>query len=76
MDKEFKKPPIGVIPHSIEYNHRMAELSNAIIRYNGFAIGNISDSELVFKAIAEWAEEIKCLAEMEIKLLKREKNND
>lgn len=72
---EYTKPPIGVSPHWYVYNKRIEELSNAITRYTDFIMryNNIKDGRDYYKAIAEWANEIKMLAEIEIQLLSTEK---
>lgn len=75
---EYIKPPIGVSPHWYVYNKRIEELSNAITRYTDFIMryNNIKDGRDNYNAIAEWANEIKMLAEIEIQLLSTEKNKE
>lgn len=72
---EYIKPPLGVSPHWYVYNKRIEELSNAITRYTDFIMryNNIKDGRDYYNAIAEWANEIKMLAEIEIQLLSTEK---
>lgn len=72
---EYIKPPLGVSPHWYVYNKRIEELSNAITRYTDFIMryNNIKDGRDNYNAIAEWANEIKMLAEIEIQLLSTEK---
>lgn len=67
---EYIKPPLGVSPHWYVYNKRIEELSNAITRYTDFIMryNNIKDGRDSYNAIAEWANEIKMLAEIEIQL--------
>lgn len=69
--REYIKPPLGVSPHWYVYNKRIEELSNAITRYTDFIMryNNIKDGRDNYNAIAEWANEIKMLAEIEIHLL-------
>ena len=68
---EYIKPPLGVSPHWYVYNKRIEELSNAITRYMDFIMryNNIKDGRDNYNAIAEWANEIKMLAEIEIQLI-------
>lgn len=68
---DYIKPPIGVSPHWFVHNKRIKELSNAITRYTDFIMryNNIQDGRDYYNAIAEWANEIKMLAEIEIQLL-------
>ena len=68
---EYIEPPIGVSPHWYVYNKRIEELSNAITRYTDFIMryNNIQDGRDYYKAITEWANEIKMLAEIETQLL-------
>ena len=72
---EYIKPPLGVSPHWYVYNKRIEELSNAITRYTDFIMryNNIKDGRDYYNAIAEWANEIKMLAEIETQLLSTEK---
>ena len=72
---EYIKPPLGVSPHWYVYNKRIEELSNAITRYTEFIMryNNIKDGRDYYKAIAEWANEIKMLAEIEMQVLSTEK---
>lgn len=72
---EYIKPPLGVSPHWYVYNKRIEELSNAITRYTEFIMryNNIKDVRDNYNAIAEWANEIKMLAEIEIQVLSTEK---
>lgn len=72
---EYIKPPLGVSPHWYVYNKRIEELSNAITRYTEFIMryNNIKDVRDNYNAIAEWANEIKMLAAIEIQVLSTEK---
>lgn len=72
---EYIKPPLGVSPHWYVYNKRIEELSNAITRYTDFIMryNNIKDGRDNYNAIAEWANEIKMLAEIEIQLSTKNK---
>lgn len=72
---EYIKPPLGVSPHWYVYNKRIEELSNAITRYTDFIMryNNIKDGRDYYKAISEWANEIKMLAEIEIQLSTKNK---
>lgn len=63
--------PLGVNPHDFEHADRIQELSEAISRYACFFEGDYRAE--CYEMIAKWAEEIKLLSEMEIKLLLKEK---
>lgn len=72
---EYIKPPLGVSPHWYVYNKRIEELSKAITRYTDFIMryNNIKDGRDNYNTIAEWANEIKMLAEIEIQLSTKNK---
>lgn len=72
---EFIKPPIGVSPHWYIHNKRIKELSEAITRYSDFIMRyvHIKDDRDYYQSIAKWADEIKMLSEMEIRLLTADK---
>lgn len=61
---EYLKPPIGVEPHWIAIPQRIKALSGAIERH-------VQENEVSpeYKQIAIWAEEMKMLAQLEIRLL-------
>ena len=67
---EYIKPPLGACPHWCTTYNRIAELSEAITRYSKHSGEqcNKKDGIACYKLIAQWAEEIKMLSEMEVKL--------
>lgn len=69
---EYKECPLGVNMHDFEHADRIQELSKAISRYACFFRGDYRAE--CYEMIAKWAEEIKLLSEMEIKLLLKEKD--
>lgn len=69
--KGYVEWPIGVTPHDFEHADRIQELSEAISRYACFFEGDYRAE--CYEMIAKWAKEIEALAEMEIKLLLKEK---
>lgn len=68
---EHKECPLGVNMHDFEHADRIQELSKAISRYACFFDGDRAEC---YEMMAKWAEEIKLLSEMEIKLLLKEKD--
>ena len=68
---DYKECPLGVNPHDFKHADRIQELSEAISRYACFFEGDYRAE--CYEMIAKWAEEIKLLSEMEIKLLLKEK---
>lgn len=70
---EYNECPLGVNMHDFEHADRIQELSKAISRYACFFEGGDYRAEC-YEMIAKWAEEIKLLSEMEIKLLLKEKD--
>lgn len=69
---DYKECPLGVNMHDFEHADRIQELSKAISRYACFFEGDCRVE--CYEMIAKWAEEIKLLSEMEIKLLLKEKD--
>lgn len=69
---EYNECPLGVNMHDFEHADRIQELSKAISRYACFFEGDYGAE--CYEMIAKWAEEIKLLSEMEIKLLLKEKD--
>jgi hypothetical protein len=69
---EYNECPLGVNMHDFEHADRIQELSKAISRYACFFEGDYRAE--CYEMIAKWAEEIKLLSEMEIKLLLKEKD--
>lgn len=69
---EYNECPLGVNMHDFEHADRIQELSEAISRYACFFEGDYRAE--CYEMIAKWAEEIKLLSEMEIKLLLKEKD--
>lgn len=67
--------PIGVTPHWVVQNERILKLSEAINRYATFidAEAEISNMKECYECIEKWADEIKSLAEMEIRLFEERK---
>ena len=72
---EIKYMPIGVTPHWVVQNERILKLSEAVSRYAAFidTEAKISNMKECYKYIAKWADEIKSLAEMEIRLFEERK---
>lgn len=68
---EYNECPLGVNMHDFEHADRIQELSKAISRYACFSRDYRVEC---YEMIAKWAEEIKLLSEMEIKLLLKEKD--
>lgn len=64
------KPPLGVSPHWFVYRQRIKELNEAIGRYLEYIEVNqhIKNLNPYYKAIAQWAKEIKCLAVLEAEM--------
>lgn len=67
--------PIGVAPHWFIQNERILKLSEAINRYATFieTEAKISNMKGCYMCIEKWADEIKSLAEMEIRLFEERK---
>ncbi len=69
--------PIGITPHWVVQNERILKLSEAINRYATFldTEAKLSNMKECYECIEKWADEIKSLAEMEIRLLTKEIEN-
>lgn len=70
---EMTKPPLGVCPHWFVYKKRMKELNEAIQRYldhdeEDYKPGYAAQK---YEAIASWAEELRTLASLESRLMKK-----
>lgn len=75
---EWIKPPLGVSPHWFVYRQRIEELNKAIARYLEHIEKKQHTQKLnqEYKAIAEWAKEIQCLALLEAVLYGTPKERD
>ena len=74
---KYVEVPLGVKPPWLVYPARLKELSEAITRYTEFVdrCTTLSIEQKIesYNHIISWAEELKLLSEMEIKLLNNKK---
>lgn len=72
---EMPKPPLGVSPHWFVYKKRMEELNAAIQRYLDYTKEDYKPGYAAqkYEAIASWSEELRTLASLESRLMKKER---
>ena len=73
----LNKPPLGVSPHWFVLPKRMAELHDAIGRWLDYLTTHQTTEYAAqgYECVAQWAEELKSLAMLEARLIRRGNEN-
>ena len=64
---EHRKPPLGIMPRFLFYEHRITDLHESIGRYleDLNENGDLTDRQSYMRAISKWALELYQIAELE-----------